>query len=69
MAVVELVKAKMEGRKIEAPKAPELTRPTDLMEALRQSAEVTGAHAAKPKRTARKSAAAKPKTTKREKAA
>jgi DNA end-binding protein Ku len=68
-ALLELVKAKMEGRKIEAPKAPEPTKPTDLMEALRQSAEVTGAHAAKPKDPARKSAAAKPKTTKREKAA
>jgi DNA end-binding protein Ku len=68
-ALLELVRAKMEGRKIEAPKAPEPTRPTDLMEALRQSAEVTGAHAAKPKRSARKTAAAKPKTTKREKAA
>jgi DNA end-binding protein Ku len=65
-ALLELVTAKMQGRKIEAPKAPE---PTDMMEALRQSAEVTGAHAAKPKRSARKTAAAKPKTTKREKAA
>jgi hypothetical protein len=60
-ALLELVKAKMEGRKIEAPKAPEPTRPTDLMEALRQSADVTGAHAAKPKRSARKTAATKPK--------
>ena len=69
VALLELVKAKMEGRKIEAPKAPEPTRPTDLMEALRQSAEVTGAPAAKPKRSARKTAATKPKTSKREKAA
>jgi DNA end-binding protein Ku len=68
-ALLELVKAKMEGRKIEAPKAPEPTKPTDLMEALRQSAEVTGVHAAKPKGLARKSAAAKSKTTKRKKAA
>jgi DNA end-binding protein Ku len=68
-ALLELVKAKMEGRKIEAPKPPEPTRPSDLMEALRQSAEVTAAHAAKPRRSARKTAAAKPKTTKREKAA
>jgi DNA end-binding protein Ku len=68
-ALLELVKVKMEGRKIEAPKPPEPTRPSDLMEALRQSAEVTAAHAAKPRRSARKTAAAKPKTTKREKAA
>ena len=38
-ALVELVKAKMEGRKITPPKAPEPTKPSDLMEALRQSAE------------------------------
>ena len=37
-ALVELVKAKMEGRKITPPKAPEPTKPSDLMEALRQSA-------------------------------
>src|SRR6266480_257593 len=37
-ALVELVKAKMEGRKITPPKAPEPTRSSDLMEALRQSA-------------------------------
>ena len=29
----------MEGRKITPPKAPEPTKPSDLMEALRQSAE------------------------------
>jgi DNA end-binding protein Ku len=68
-ALLELVKAKMQGRKIEAPKAPELTKPADLIEALRQSAEVSGAHTAKRRRSARKTAAAKPRTTKREKAA
>jgi DNA end-binding protein Ku len=36
-ALLELVKAKMEGRKITPPKLPELTKPSDLMEALRQS--------------------------------
>jgi non-homologous end joining protein Ku len=56
----------MEGRKIEAPKPPEPTKPPDLMEALRQSAEEAGARAAKPKR---RPGAAKPKTTKRKKAA
>jgi DNA end-binding protein Ku len=38
-ALLELVKAKMEGRKIELPRAPESTKPSDLMEALRQSAK------------------------------
>ncbi len=33
-ALVELVKAKMEGRKITPPKAPEPTRSSDLLEAL-----------------------------------
>jgi DNA end-binding protein Ku len=37
-ALAELVKAKMEGRKITPPKAPEPTKPSDLMEALRRSA-------------------------------
>jgi DNA end-binding protein Ku len=36
-ALLELIKAKMEGRKITPPKAPEPTKPSDLMEALRQS--------------------------------
>jgi DNA end-binding protein Ku len=38
-AVEELIKAKAEGRKIERPKAPEPTKSSDLMEALRQSAK------------------------------
>ena len=38
-ALLELVKAKMEGRKIELPRVPEPTKPSDLMEALRQSAK------------------------------
>jgi DNA end-binding protein Ku len=67
-ALLELVKAKMEDRKIEAPKPPEPTKPPDLMEALRQSVEEVGARAAKPKGPARKTAA-KSKTTKRKKAA
>jgi DNA end-binding protein Ku len=41
-ALVELVKAKMEGRKITPPKLPAPTKPTDLMEALRQSAGAAG---------------------------
>jgi hypothetical protein len=42
------VKAKMEGREIAPLKAPEPTRPSALMEALRQSArEDSEAHAEK----------------------
>lgn len=37
-ALLELVKAKMEGRKITPPTAPEATHAIDLMEAFRQSA-------------------------------
>jgi len=67
-ALQELVKAKMEGRKITPPKAPEPTKPSDLMEALRESAQERGATPAAKRRTAeRKSAATK--TTKRRKAA
>jgi DNA end-binding protein Ku len=67
-ALVELVKAKMEGRKITPPKAPEPTKPSDLMEALRQSAGGDSeARADKPKAAPRKTA--KSKTTKRRKAA
>ncbi len=69
-ALLDLVKAKMEGRKIEPPKAPEPTKTSDLMEALRQSAEAGGrTRAAKPKRAAGKTPGAKPKTAKRRKAA
>lgn len=67
-ALQELVKAKIEGRKITAPKAPEPTKRSDLLEALRQSAEEGGA-TSRPKRksAARKTAATK--TRKRRKAA
>lgn len=37
-ALAELVKAKIEGRKIRKPKPPKETKPTDLLEALRRSA-------------------------------
>ena len=66
--LVQLVKAKMEGRKIMPPKAPEPTKPSDLMEALRQSAKGdSDARAEKRKAAPRK--AAKSKTTKRRKVA
>src|SRR5690348_1558841 len=59
-ALVELVKAKMEGRKITPPKAPEPTKPSDLMEALRQSAEGDAAARAEKRKTAsRKTAGSK----------
>ena len=41
-ALAELVKAKMEGRTIQAPKLVKRDKVVDLMEALRQSAGVTG---------------------------
>jgi DNA end-binding protein Ku len=67
-ALQELVKAKIEGRTIAPPKAPEPTKPSDLMDALRQSAEKDGATPTAKRKTAeRKSAATK--TAKRRKAA
>ena len=41
-ALADLVKAKIEGRKIEAPKRPKRTAPSDLMAALRESAAMSG---------------------------
>jgi len=41
-ALAELVKAKIEGRKIEAPKRPKRTAPSNLMAALRESAAMSG---------------------------
>lgn len=41
-AVAELVRAKIEGRKIKAPKPPEETKVTSLMDALRESAKASG---------------------------
>src|SRR5437763_1387157 len=67
-ALVELVKAKMEGRKMTPPKAPEPTRPSDLMEALRQSAGGDSKARAE-KRNAAPRKTAKSKTTKRRNAA
>jgi DNA end-binding protein Ku len=67
-ALQALVKAKMEGRKITPPKAPEPTKPSDLMEALRQSAEEGGATRTAKRKTAEPTSAAT-KTTKRRKAA
>jgi DNA end-binding protein Ku len=68
-ALLELVKAKIEGRKMAPPKAPEPTKPANLMEALRQSVGAIGENTKKAKRAARKPAAAKPTTKKRKRAA
>lgn len=63
-ALAELVKAKIDGRKIVPIRQPEPTRPTDLLEALRQSAG--SAPKSAPRKTAkRKAAAGKAKSTKR----
>ena len=58
----------MEGRKITPPKAPEPTKPSDLMEALRQSAG-GDSEARTEKRNAAPRKTAKSKTTKRRNAA
>ncbi|PDT01625.1 Ku protein [Rhizobium chutanense] len=50
-AVAELVKAKIEGRALPKKKAPVASKPSDLLQALRESAGI-GAKATKPKRTA-----------------
>jgi DNA end-binding protein Ku len=59
-ALLELVKAKSEGRTIEAPKPPEPTKVVDLMDALRQSARqkkhAGRSRAAAPRKTARRMA-------------
>jgi len=50
-AVAELVKAKIEGRSLPKRKAPVASKPSDLLQALRESAGL-GAKEAQPKRTA-----------------
>ncbi|PCK87030.1 Ku protein [Rhizobium sophoriradicis] len=50
-AVAELVKAKIEGRTLPKRKAPAASKPSDLLQALRESAGL-GAKETKPKRTA-----------------
>jgi DNA end-binding protein Ku len=51
-ALAELVKAKMEGRSLPKPKKVEVSKPNDLLAALRESAGVLKATGDKPKRTA-----------------
>jgi len=51
-ALAELVKAKMEGRTLPKPKAVKVSQPSDLLQALRESAGAMTAADQKPKRTA-----------------
>ncbi|MGM4913368.1 Ku protein [Rhizobium sp. 768_B6_N1_8] len=51
-ALADLVKAKIEGRSLLKPKKVEVSKPNDLLAALRQSAGMMKAAAEKPKRTA-----------------
>jgi DNA end-binding protein Ku len=57
-ALADLVKAKIEGRKIRKPKAPKETKPSDLLDALRRSAKGDG-------KAAKSAAAAKTEARKR----
>jgi len=61
-AVAELVKAKIEGRKIPKPKPPKETKVTSLMDALRESAKVSGK--SKPPAPSKRKAAASPRSNK-----
>lgn len=51
-ALAELVKAKMEGRTLPKPKAVKVSEPSDLLQALRESAGMKAAAEKAPKRTA-----------------
>lgn len=51
-ALADLVKAKMEGRSLPKPKKVEVSKPNDLLAALRESAGLTKSTNEKPKRTA-----------------
>lgn len=51
-ALADLVKAKMEGRSLPKPKKVEVSKPNDLLAALRESAGLTKTDEGKPKRTA-----------------
>jgi DNA end-binding protein Ku len=62
-ALTELVKAKIEGKAIPKRKPPKVTKVTNLMEALRQSAGM-GGDKARPKQAANKAGSTRRKTTK-----
>jgi DNA end-binding protein Ku len=56
-ALADLVKAKIEGRKIKPAKRPEPAKVVNLLDALRQSAKAGGRPPAEKRKTARKTAA------------
>ncbi|MGV2186607.1 non-homologous end joining protein Ku [Rhizobium rhizogenes] len=62
-ALTELVKAKIEGKAIPKRKPPKVTKVTNLMEALRQSAGM-GGDKSRPKQAASKAGSTRRKTTK-----
>lgn len=68
-ALAELVKAKTEGRKITPAQAPKPTKPSDLIEALRQSARGNSEAPAEKREAAPPKKTASSKTTKRRKTA
>ena len=51
-AVAELVRAKLEGRSLPKPKKVQVSKPNDLLAALRESAGLAGKTTEQPKRTA-----------------
>lgn len=67
-AVVELVKAKIEGRALPKRAAPVASKPGDLLQALRESAGL-GAKKTKPKRAANANKSTRPKKTETKKQA
>jgi len=68
-ALLELVKAKIEGRTITPPKTPEPTEPADLMQALRESAAAAGRPSTRRKATAKASKRAGKSASKKKRAA
>lgn len=61
-ALAELVKAKLEGKKIPKRKAPTASKPSDLLQALRESAGMGGKSGSTDKPKAKTKASAKPKS-------
>jgi DNA end-binding protein Ku len=61
-ALAELVKAKLEGKKIPKRKAPTASKPSDLLQALRESAGMGGKSGSTDKPKAKTKAPAKPKS-------
>jgi len=68
-ALADVVRAKIEGKKIKPRKPPPETKVVDLMEALRQSAKAEGGQTASKKPTTKRKVAAKSSGKKAKKAA